>query len=1019
MDAGDPQGERVLRAKFALLDAAFGFLTRNRAVPSVRSVLSMANNLRGASDVPLTAADLHELAHLAPHVLVISERSVGKYDVFRPTEPTPQERKVIAFPLAPQSSKRASAKRQQLFVDALAASTASGRLAATARPADAPTPLETRDSPPPDFAALSTGAAYSRWLRVLQSLPFYDRQLVHVERRPPRAAQLREIAALPLPPRVQTALANCGIQQLYAHQFEAVDALLTGANVVLSTATASGKSLAYNVPMLTALLEDARSTFLYLFPTKALAQDQLKSLRSFLAAADLPLHFGATIVVVDEAHMYRGVFGSHVACVFRRLFRLCALYGANPRVVCCSATIRNPQQHFELLIPTLPARPRGSGDDPCPPPFDYFRSRPLRVITEDGAPTGEKFFCLWNPKASSGSAAANAAAAMNAAASSVPTPPRKRTRESGSRDDRPPSEAAPPRSALASLNDGSTAQELSSRGSTSPIFQSASIFARFMQEAVHTLLFVRGRKLSELVLMTVHSVLGDDKALLRRVSTYRGGYTLNDRRAIERRLFSGELLGVIATNALELGIDVGDLDCTMHLGLPSSAASLWQQAGRAGRKHTQQSIAVVVCFDSPLDQHFARHAPELFQLQPEAVALNPSNVRVLGQHLLCAARESPLYANRSGMDYVDAFMFGRLEATARGSADSVGVAPLLAELVQEQKLLRCPPSDGGGYRLHSCMPKQFRAVNLRSIAEFVYQVVTDDAEQKVLDEIPGDTVFLQVYPTGVYLHQAQEYVITKVDNENKVVYAKKCAAPLKYFTACKDITHVDVVRVQSKRRVHADDANNAGASDGGGGDGDAQLWLSLGVVSVLTRVYGATVLEKRTLRHLYSNEFSLPPMQTFGNALWLELPRDLRARVESAGLNWVGALHGVGHLCVALVSLFVLCESADVNTEHYNPLEQRVRPNRITIYERREGGSGVLDEIHRVLPQCACGAGCPGCIHSGECSEFNSVLDKRGALLVLDFLQSAFAASVRAAPAVAAGNSSDRSTGEAPETSNL
>lgn len=191
--------------------------------------------------------------------------------------------------------------------------------------------------------------------------------------------------------------------------------------------------------------------------------------------------------------------------------------------------------------------------------------------------------------------------------------------------------------------------------------------------------------------------------------------------------------------------------------------------------------------------------------------------------------------------------------------------------------------------------------------------MTDDAEQKVLDEIPGDMVFFQVYPAGVYLHQAQEYIITKVDNNNKVAYAKKCVAPLKYFTRCKDITFMDIVRVHSTRRV------------GKSSEGDEQLQLSLGVVSLLTRVDGSTVLEKRTLRFMYTNEFSLPPMQSFGNALWLKLPASVKTRVESAGFNWLGALHGVGHLCIAIVSLFVLCESADVNTEHYDPLEQRAR----------------------------------------------------------------------------------------------
>lgn len=451
------------------------------------------------------------------------------------------------------------------------------------------------------------------------------------------------------------------------------------------------------------------------------------------------------LIVVDEAHMYRGVFGSHVACVFRRLFRLCALYGANPQVVCCSATVQNPRQHFQLLIPTLPPRrslvptPSDSsaeGDavanvDTSPPNFDFFRDRPLRVITEDGAPTGEKFFCLWNPYVNDAPppAAAAGGASKQGDATTVPRGQAggKRKRPRTSEAEASVKHASPIPSHDTKNDEGTAAQDVNSIG-TSAIFHSAKIFSRFMEDDVHTILFCRGRKLTELVLMTVHSIMDDDaraRALLRRVSTYRGGYTLDDRRSIERRLFSGELLGVIATNALELGIDVGDLDCTMHLGLPSSIASLWQQAGRAGRKHMQQSIAVIVCFDSPLDQHFCRHAPELFQLKPEAVALNPSNVRVLGQHLLCAARESPLYEKRSGMDYIDSFMFGdpTTEHIASGALNSDAVAAqILAEFVQEQKLLQCPLSDGGGYRLHSCMPKQFRVVNLRSIAEFVYQV---------------------------------------------------------------------------------------------------------------------------------------------------------------------------------------------------------------------------------------------------------------------------------------------------------
>lgn len=427
--------------------------------------------------------------------------------------------------------------------------------------------------------------------------------------------------------------------------------------------------------------------------------------------------------------MYRGVFGSHVACVFRRLFRLCALYGSNPQVVCCSATIQNPEQHFRLLIPRLPpvtepvsAEPGASVEpDASPANLDFFRERPLLVITEDGAPTGEKFFCLWNPKANVTASSASTNTVNKPQTRILVKPSSKRKWKAGGSEPEDPK--------LPGGVNEVTQEGDEHRVSTSSIFQSAKIFSRFMEEDVHTILFCRGRKLSELVLMSVHSILSEEdngeknRALLKRVSSYRGGYTLEDRRSIERRLFSGDLLGVIATNALELGIDVGELDCTMHLGLPSSVASLWQQAGRAGRKHTQQSIAVLICFDSPLDQHFARHATELFSLKPGAVALNPENAKVLGQHLLCAARESTLYSKRSCTDYIDSFVFGAMEPkSGSGLKDPTTVAQIVTDFVKDQKLMRCSQGEGDGYRLHSCMPKQFRAVNLRSIAEIVYQV---------------------------------------------------------------------------------------------------------------------------------------------------------------------------------------------------------------------------------------------------------------------------------------------------------
>ncbi|KAG6611711.1 putative ATP-dependent helicase YprA [Phytophthora cinnamomi] len=678
--------EELLRRHFALVDAAFCFVAKHRAAPNVRSVLRVANSFGGAQ---LSRQNLLELATVAPNLLVLETPKTNVQprsgDVFSPTPSSDEDAEVLTFPLAPQTSQRASTKRKKMFDAALK------KINLAEKPQAQTKEQETSIERATDVASGSTIGAKkatspmsdqqaqpendwgSSVLTKLQQLDLYKNQIVHVERRRSREAQYRDLEPLRLSPQVSAALEKCySIKRLYSHQFEAVEAIRRGENAVLSTATASGKSLAYNVPMLDMLLEDPNATFMYLFPTKALAQDQLKSLRRFLEAADLPLHIGATfdgdtpmksrsmviretrifltnpdmlhlailpqhrqwktvlsnlrILVVDEAHMYRGVFGSHISCVFRRLFRLCALYGSNPQVVCCSATTQNPEAHFRQLLPLLPPH--------------------------------------------SGTSTADT------------------------------SQANP-----------NTAN------------------------------------------------------LLHRVSSYRGGYTLDSRRRIEQRLFSGDLLGVVATNALELG-----------------------RAGRRqGQSKQKQSVAIIVCFDAPLDQHFAQkqHATKLFQLEPEA----------------------------SGTAYIDSYVFGVLndDGIAEGGGKVVRseINEILQPLVKERKLMECSEVDGHkSYRIHSCMPKKFRAVCIRSISDENYVVVvpsndvsTDGADGEVLDEIPGDRAFFQVYPTAVYLHQAQEYLITRLDNVQRIAFAKKCLQPLTYFTTCRDFTDLEVVRIHRTNQL--------------------------------------------------------------------------------------------------------------------------------------------------------------------------------------------------------------------------
>ncbi|KAF4032970.1 hypothetical protein GN244_ATG15075 [Phytophthora infestans] len=1054
----------VLQRHFALVDAGFCFVAKHRAAPTVRSVLRVANSF-GSSQ--LTRQNLLELAAIAPDLLVLERPKTSLQsraeEAFNPTPAREEDLEVVTFPPAPQSSQLASTKRKSLFDAALKKyESLLGGLGQT-KELQASTGSK-NSTDPKKFLKKSSNSTPNEqtplqndWgssvLMMLQQMDLYSNQIAHVERRSARPAQYRALEPLQLSEKVTKALEKCyTIKQLYSHQFEAVEAILRGENAVLSTATASGKSLAFNVPMLEMLLEDPNARFMYLFPTKALAQDQLKSLRRFMGAADLPLHLGATfdgdtpmksrsmviretrafltnpdmlhltilpqhkqwkhvlsnlrLLVVDEAHMYRGVFGSHVSCVFRRLFRLCALYGSNPQVVCCSATIQNPEAHFRQLIPALPRQPMSLSreradatreEEMGPPNLHFFRQRPLKVITEDGAPSVEKLFCIWNPEMAKMSCSINSqqgkspsqtAVVSKSATSAVMPRKRKRTEDSTS-----------------TKTSGDEEQKEEINFSTSAIYQGSRILARLVEAEIATLLFCRGRKLTELVLMNVHSALKSDprtQNLLRRVSSYRGGYTLEARRRIEQRLFRGDLLGVVATNALELGIDIGELDCTIHLGLPSSIASLWQQAGRAGRRQQQskqsQSVALIVCFDAPLDQHFAQkqHAVELFQLEPEAVSLNPMNPRILGQHLLCAARESALYSSQSGTDYIDSFVFGGMQASSSTTEDNV--SSVLLPLVKEKKLMQISETGGHlSYRVHSCMPKKFRAVSLRSICEENYTVVATNsdavneaADGEVLDEIPGDKAFFQVYPTAVYLHQAQEYLITRLDNTQRIAFAKKCNQPLAYFTTCRDFTDLEVVRIHSTTQLGPRHEKPKSES----------VLVRVGTVSILTRVIGSTMLEKRTMRWLGTHDFSLPHMRSFGEAAWLEFPVTLRRQFEArGGRSWTAALHGVGHLFVALVRLFILCDTEDVGTEHVNEFEKRVKPNRVTIFERREGGSGLVPEIVKVLPkliekartiasECLCSDGCPACIQSSGCSEYNHVLDKQGSLQVLDYLHS-------------------------------
>ncbi|MFC1984855.1 DEAD/DEAH box helicase, partial [Chloroflexota bacterium] len=470
----------------------------------------------------------------------------------------------------------------------------------------------------------------SAFLHYLKAQADYSCQIVHIEHIPPREAYYAELGE-PLATGLQDCLKKHGLTPFYTHQAEAVNDTRRGSNVMVATSSASGKSLCYNTAVLQTLLTEPSSRAIYLFPTKALAQDQLRTLQELFCPGllrveefatfdgDTPLSERAEIkkrarivltnpdmlhigilpnpqswsrllrnlryVVIDEAHIYRGVFGSHVAGVIRRLRRLCGLYGSSPQFICCSATIANPGEHAERLV-----------------------SLPFTVVDNDGSPHGGKDFVFWNPPL---------------------IDEVKNIRRSAN------SEAT-------------------------------NLFTELVSRSIRTLTFARTRRLTELIYTYSRKKLaGASPALAKRIKAYRAGYLPEERRQIERELFDGQLLGAVATTALELGIDIGDLDATVLTGYPGSIASTWQQAGRSGRGKNE-SLSFLIGLNNPLDQYFMHHPDSFFQKISENALVNPDNPYILRAHLLCGAWESPLSSG-------DEDLFGPLFSQERAELERQGL----------------------------------------------------------------------------------------------------------------------------------------------------------------------------------------------------------------------------------------------------------------------------------------------------------------------------------------------------------
>ena len=756
----------------------------------------------------------------------------------------------------------------------------------------------------------------SEFIEHLKKQRFYRGQIAHVEHIPPREARYGQLSR-PLPPPLAEALrralgANGRLPLLYTHQAQAINAIREGHNVVVATSTASGKTLCYNVPVLEALIQDWRARALYLFPTKALAQDQLRSLRELTRPAlreikfgtydgDTPrstrarrrreaaiiltnpdmLHLGILpnhtlwanffahlkFVVLDEAHVYRGVFGSQVACVIRRLRRICRFYGSNPQFICCSATIANPAEHVERLT-----------------------GLPAVVVDDDGSPSGAKEFVLWNP----------------------PFLDRART------------------------------------GRRSANSEATAIFVEMVRAGLRNITFTKARKVAELILLYAREVLErENPELVPLIKSYRAGYLPEERRQIERELFSGQLLGVTATSALELGVDVGSLDATVLVGYPGTIASTWQQAGRAGRG-VRESLTILIGLDNPLDQYFMRHPEELFGRSHEHALIDPDNVYILEKHLPCAAHELPL-------ESADEELFGP------------GFAEAMANL-EKQGILK----NRGGRWYYAGFGYPAQEVNLRSISGSRFALLDESQGGRLLEEIEASSALFRVHPGAIYLHQGESYLVTHLDLDAGVAYLRP--VDVDYYTQPREINDVEIIRSTRHKELPTTIAY-------------------LGQVRVTRQVIGYARKQQFSETTLSVEYLDLPPQSFETVALWFDIPPDIQREVARRGLDFHGGLHAVEHASIGILPLYAMCDRLDIGGLS-TPCHPDTGKPQVFIYDAFPGGVGIaekgfelIEELWKAtlsaIEECPCEDGCPSCIQSPKCGNNNEPLDKKAAVVIL------------------------------------
>ncbi len=676
-----------------------------------------------------------------------------------------------------------------------------------------------------------------------------------------------------------------GIERLYSHQREAFDAAARGEDTVVVTPTASGKTLCYNLPVLDRMVKDPEARALYLFPTKALSQDQLSeltevitetklSIKTFTFDGDTPtsarraikaagnivitnpdmLHAGILphhtiwiklfenlrFIVIDEIHSYKGIFGSHFANLLRRLHRVCRFYGSYPQFICCSATIRNPREHAEALT-----------------------GRRFTLVDTNGAPRGEKHYIIYNPPV---------------------------------------------------VN-----EELGIRASA--VKEAAKIGAVTLNNKIPTIVFARSRLRVEII-----STYLRQQCPKIPVSAYRGGYLPNERRAIERGLREGNITGVVSTNALELGIDIGMLDAVITVGYPGSISSLHQQFGRGGRRGGA-SLSIMVATSSPLDQYICNNTGFIVSSNPESATINPDNLLILMEHLKCAAFELPFSA--------DERFSSHLSTTTE-----------MMEYLAEQGIVK-----KSGDKFH-WMSEIYPAndVSLRTAAQENFVIVDNEDRAKVIGEVDYFSAPTLIHDDAIYLHQGRQYYIDKLDWESRMAFCHEVES--EYYTDAEEKTDLHVLERFDGREMNI-------AS------------LSRGEITVRTMPVMFKKIRFNTHENLGWAKIHLPELEMHTSSAWIDFDEETLSKRYGKAMTG-RLLYSIAYILRNIAPIFTLSDVTDIRVLHQTRSLFSGRPA-VFVYDAAPGGTGIshrvydimellLEESIKAVAGCSCSHGCPGCI---------------------------------------------------------